>query len=43
MKAFKSFKLVYTENYPTLSRALKREIEIKNLSRKEKENLIMLY
>ena len=33
-------KLVYTENYRTLQRALKREVAIKRLTRKEKLLLI---
>lgn len=33
-------KLVYSEVYKSLSDALKREIEIKNLSREKKINLI---
>lgn len=32
--------LVYSEEYKTVSEALKREIEIKSLSRKKKLNLI---
>lgn len=40
MRSFKSFELVYSENHPTLSKALKREIEVKNLSHKQKEMLI---
>lgn len=40
MRSFKSFKLAYSENHPTLSEALKREAEIKKLSHKEKELLI---
>jgi len=40
MRSFKSFKLVYKETHSTLSQALKREIEIKNLSHAEKEALI---
>ena len=31
--------LIYSEQHPTLSDALKREYEIKHLSRKEKEKL----
>ncbi len=33
-------KLVYYEKFQEYNLALKRELEIKNLSRKEKENLI---
>jgi len=40
MRSFKSFKLVYKENCPTLSQVLKREIELKKLSHAEKEALI---
>ncbi len=40
MRSFKSFELVYSETHPTLSQALKREAEIKNLSHAEKEALI---
>ena len=40
MRSFKSFKLVYKEKCPTLSKALKREIELKKLSHAEKEALI---
>jgi len=40
MRSFKSFKLVYSENHPTLSQALRREIELKKLSHEEKEALI---
>lgn len=40
MRSFKSFELVYRENHPTISKALRREIEIKNLSHKQKEMLI---
>jgi putative endonuclease len=40
LRSFKSFELVYKENCPTLSQALKREIEIKKLTHAEKEALI---
>lgn len=40
MRSFKSFKLVYSETHPTLSLALKREIELKKLSHAKKEILI---
>jgi putative endonuclease len=40
MRSFKSFKLVYKETYPTLSKALKREFAIKKLSHAEKEALV---
>ena len=40
MRYFKSFKLVYSEKFLTRSRAMKREIVIKKLTRREKENLV---
>jgi putative endonuclease len=40
MRSFKSFELVYKETCLTLSQALKREIEIKKLSHRQKEKLI---
>jgi putative endonuclease len=40
MRSFKSFNLVYKETYSTLSQALKREIAIKKLSHRQKEELI---
>jgi putative endonuclease len=40
MRSFKSFELVYKETCPSLSQALKREIEIKKLSHRQKEALI---
>jgi putative endonuclease len=40
MRSFDSFELVYKEIKPTLSEALKREIEIKKLSHRQKEALI---
>lgn len=40
MRSFKSFELVYKEIQPTLSQALKREIELKRLTHKQKEILI---
>lgn len=40
MRIFKSFELVYSETYSTLSKALRREIELKKLSHKQKEMLI---
>ncbi|MEK7472691.1 MAG: GIY-YIG nuclease family protein [Patescibacteria group bacterium] len=43
MKAFDSFKLVYSEEHQTRSEALKREAEIKNLTKKQKEGLIKLW
>jgi putative endonuclease len=40
MRSFKSFELVYIEKFPTLSQVLKREIAIKKLSHRQKEELI---
>jgi len=40
LRIFKSFELVYTEKFKTRSEALKREHELKKLSKQEKENLI---
>ncbi len=40
MRSFDSFELVYTEQNFTHSEALKREAEIKRLTRKDKEYLI---
>jgi putative endonuclease len=40
MRRFKSFELVYRENYPTRSEAMKREAKIKNFSHRQKEALI---
>lgn len=42
MRSFDSFKLVYTEEHKTKSDALKREVEIKKLTRKEKDSLIKI-
>jgi putative endonuclease len=39
-KYFKTVKLVYSEEYPTRSEAMKREAEIKKLSRVKKEIII---
>ena len=39
-RAHKVEKILYTEEYPTRSAALKREAEIKKLRREEKLNLI---
>ena len=39
-RAHKVEKILHTEKYPTRSEALKREAEIKKLSRNEKLNLI---
>lgn len=40
MRSFDSFKLVHTEKLNSKSEALKREAQIKNLTRKEKDCLI---
>jgi putative endonuclease len=40
MRSFDSFELVHTEKFETRSEALKREAEIKKLTKKEKETLI---
>lgn len=40
MRSFKSFELVYSEAHSTVSKALRREIELKKLSHKQKEMLI---
>lgn len=40
MRNFASFTLVYKEKFPTRSEALKREYELKQLSKKEKEELV---
>ena len=40
LRRFKSFELVYSQKFKTRSEALKREHELKKLSKKEKENLI---
>lgn len=42
MKSFKSFDLVYTEKLKDRSSALKRECEIKKLTKPEKEALISM-
>ena len=39
LRRFKSFELVYTEEFKTRSEALKREHELKKLSKQEKESL----
>lgn len=41
-RSFSSLELVYSEEYETLSAALKRESEIKKLTKKKKEELIKL-
>ena len=40
MRNFKSFKLVYQEHLVTRSAAMKREAEIKRMSRMQKERLV---
>ncbi len=40
IRSFKSFKLVYKEVHETRSQALKREIELKKLTKQKKEALI---
>jgi len=40
LRIFESFDLVYTEKFETRSEALKREHELKELSKQEKESLI---
>ena len=41
MRSFKSFKLVYKEEHKTRSEALKREHELKKLTKIEKEKLVL--
>ena len=41
LRMFPSFELVYTETYQTRKEAMRREIELKHCSRKEKEALIL--
>lgn len=40
IRAFKSFEVVYIENFDTRSEALKREVELKKLTKTKKEALI---
>ncbi len=40
MRSFDSFALVYAEEYPTKSEALKREWQIKQLTKAQKEALV---
>lgn len=40
MRAFQSFELVYTEEFETKSEALRREYSLKQLSKKQKEELV---
>jgi putative endonuclease len=41
LKYFSSFELAYTEQLPTRSEAMKREWELRQLTRKQKEALIL--
>ncbi len=41
LRMFSSFQLVYKEQYPTRVEAMKREIELKGLTKAKKENLIL--
>src|SRR3989344_483302 len=41
VRSFASFKLVYTEEHPSRSEALKREYQLKQLTKTKKEVLIM--
>jgi putative endonuclease len=40
VRSFESFELVYTEQFNTRSEAMKREYELKQLTKIQKENLI---
>lgn len=40
MRCFESFTLVHTEEFPTKSEAMKREAQIKKLTKTEKETII---
>mgnify|MGYP001572070641 CR=1 FL=1 len=40
LRAFASFDIVYTEIFPSRSEALKREWQLKQLTREQKEKLI---
>lgn len=40
LRSFDSFSVVYQETFSTRNEALKRELEIKKLTKKEKENLV---
>lgn len=40
LRAFDQFSLVYQEQFPTRSEALKRELEIKKLTKSQKEQLV---
>ena len=43
LRGKKPFKVVYVKEYKYFKRAVKKELEIKKLTRKEKEKLIQLY
>ncbi len=43
LRGRKPFKVVYVKEYRYFKRAAKKELEIKKLTRKEKEKLIQLY
>lgn len=43
MRAFSSFTLVYVEKHESLSEVLKREYQLKQLTKKQKEALIAEY
>jgi putative endonuclease len=43
LRAFSSFELVYTEKFVTRSEALKREYQLKQLTKIQKEELIKDY
>lgn len=43
MAYFSSFEVVYTENFGTRSEAMKREAELRKLSKEKKEELIKKY
>ncbi len=40
MRSFDSFELVHTEEFKTRSEAMKREIELKKLTKPQKESLL---
>ena len=42
MRAFHSFQLVHTEEFGSRSEAMKREVELKKLTKLQKEKLIIL-
>ena len=42
IRYFNSFKLVYSETFHTRTRAMKREFQLKKLSKKDKEKLIII-